>query len=65
MSGEIVFQLTREDIVGEAVELGIPEEAITDEVLEQVKRGLEFGLECWTEVAQEAIKEAYNFSLKS
>lgn len=65
MSEEIVFQLTREDIVGEAIEMGIPKEAITDEVLEQVKRGLESGLECWTEVAQEAIKEAIQFSLKS
>jgi hypothetical protein len=41
--------------------MGIPPEAITDDVLRQVKKGVEFGLECWSEV----MKEAINMALKS
>ena len=37
--------------------MGIPEEAITDEVLEQIKKGVEFGLECWPDVVKEAIMQ--------
>ncbi len=36
-----IFILTREDVIGEAKEMGIPEEAITDDVLHQVKKGVE------------------------
>jgi hypothetical protein len=57
-SNETIFVLTREDVIGEAKEMGIPEEAITDDVLYQVKKGVEFGLECWTEVVKTAISEA-------
>jgi hypothetical protein len=57
-SSEVVFLLTRDDVIGEAKEMGIPEEAITDDVLYQVKKGVEFGLECWTEVVKTAIDEA-------
>ena len=53
-----IFILTREDVVACAKEMGIPEEAITDDVLHQVKKGVEFGLECWTGVVKEALKEA-------
>jgi len=56
-----IFILTREDVIGCAREMGIPEEAITDDVLYQVKKGVEFGLECWAEV----MKEAINLALKS
>jgi hypothetical protein len=56
-----IFILTREDVIGCAKQMGIPEEAITDDVLYQVKKGVEFGLECWAEVVMEAI----NFALKS
>ncbi len=55
-----VFILTREDVIECARELGIPEEAITDDVLAQVKKGVEWGLECWSEV----VKEAINMALK-
>jgi len=41
--------------------MGLPEECITDDVLEQVKKGVEWGLECWHEVMTEAI----NLALKS
>jgi hypothetical protein len=57
-SNETIFVLTRDDVIGEAKEMGIPEEAITDDVLYQVKKGVEFGLECWTEVVKVAIDEA-------
>jgi len=58
---EIVFTLTREDVIQCAKEMGIPEEAITDDVFYQVKKGVEWGLEYWSEV----MKEAINFALKS
>jgi hypothetical protein len=56
-----IFVLTREDVIGCAREMGIAEEAITDDILAQVKKGVEWGLECWSEV----VKEAINMALKS
>ncbi len=56
-----IFILTREDVIGCAEQMGIPTEAITEDVLYQVKRGVEFGLDCWAEVVEEAI----NVALKS
>jgi hypothetical protein len=56
-----IFVLTREDVIGCAREMGIPEEMITDDVLHQVRKGVEWGLECWSEV----MKEAINMALKS
>ena len=53
-----IFILTREDVIGCARQMGISEEAITDDVLYQVKKGVEWGLECWSEVVKTAIKEA-------
>jgi len=53
-----IFILTKEDVIGCAREMRIPEEAITDDVLHQVKKGVEWGLECWTEVVKTAIAEA-------
>jgi len=41
--------------------MNISEEAITDDVLYQVSKGVEWGLECWSEV----VKEAINMALKS
>jgi hypothetical protein len=58
---DTVFVLTREDVIGCAREMSIPEEAITDDILAQVKKGVEWGLECWSEV----VKEAINMALKS
>ena len=55
---DTIFILTKEDVIGEAKEMGIPEEAITDDVLCQVKKGVEWGLECWTEVVKTALDEA-------
>ena len=35
---DTIFVLSREDVVGCAREMGIPEEAITDDILAQVKK---------------------------
>ena len=63
MAGDegVIFVLTREDVVICAEQMGIPAEAVTDDVLRQVKEGVEWGLECWSEV----MKEAINVALKS
>ena len=58
---DTVFILTREDVIACAREMNIPEEAITDGVLARVRKGVEWGLECWSEV----VKEAINMALKS
>jgi hypothetical protein len=58
---DTIFVLTREDVIECAREMGITDEAITDDVLYQVKKGVAWGLECWSEV----MKEAINMALKS
>jgi len=58
---DIVFVLTKEDVLERAREMDIPEEAITDDVLRQVRKGVDSGLECWSEV----VKEAINMALKN
>jgi hypothetical protein len=58
---DTIFVLTREDVIGCAREMGIPDEAITDDILVQVRKGVEWGLECWSEV----VKTALDFALKS
>ena len=60
-SEDVVFVLTRDDVIACAREMGMPEQTITDDVLEQVKKGIEWGLDCWAEV----VKEAINLALKS
>jgi len=58
---DTIFVLTREDVIECAREMGIPEEAITDDVLRVVRKGVDNGLEYWSIV----MKEAMNFALKS
>jgi len=58
---DVIFQLTREDVIECAREMGIPDEAITADVLGQVKEAVDWGLECWPMV----VKEAINIALKS
>ena len=53
--GEVVFCLTRADVIMCAQEMGIPVDSITDDVLAEVKDGVEWGLECWSDVMKEAI----------
>ena len=58
---DIIFVLTREDVLECARMKGIPDEAITDDVLRQVRKMVDSGLECWSEVVMAAI----DFALKS
>jgi len=58
---DTIFVLTKEDVIECAREMGIPDEAITDDVFYQVKKGVAWGLECWSMV----VKEAINIALKS
>jgi len=60
-SPEVVFILTRDDVIGAAREMGIAEQAITDEVLEQVKNGVSWGLEYWPDV----VKASIDYALKN
>ena len=55
-----IFILTSEDVMACAQEMGIPEDTITDDVLDQVKKGVEWGLICWSDVMKEAINIALN-----
>jgi len=55
MEKDTIFILTRDDVIACAREMGMPEQAITDDILEQVKKGVEWGLCCWAEVVKEAI----------
>ena len=57
---DTIFVLTKDDVIACAREMGIPEQAITDDVLEKVKKSVEWGLDCWTEVVKEAIDIAVN-----
>jgi len=56
-----IFILTKEDVLECARQMSIPEEAITDDVLRMVRKGVESGLGSWSEVMMEAI----NYALKS
>ena len=40
---DIIFILSSEDVIECASEMGIPEEAMTDDILAQVKKGVELG----------------------
>jgi len=62
---DIIFVLTREDVIECAKQAGIPAEAITDDVLRQVRKGVDSGLECWSDVMTEAIKLALEETLES
>jgi hypothetical protein len=60
---KVLFQLTRLDVIECIRELDLPylcdeEKIVTDDFLEDVKKGLEFGLECWSEVMKVAVLEA-------
>ena len=54
----VIFILTKEDVLECAREMGIPAETVTQDFLDRVKKGVEWGLECWSEVVKEAIDMA-------
>ena len=58
---DIIFVLTKEDVLECARMKGIPEDAITDDVLRQVRKMVDSGLMCWSEVVMTAI----DFALKN
>ena len=58
---DTVFVLTRKDVIECARELGIPDQAITDDVLEGVVQGMKLDGRWWRDV----VKDAINFALKS
>jgi len=60
-SSEVVFLIQRQDVLNCAAEMGIPAEDVTDDIIDLVRKGVQFGLECWTDV----VKEALSMSLKS
>ena len=57
-ASEVVFILTMEDVIACAEEMDIPKEKIDDDIFYSVKKGVEFGLECWSDVMKTAIREA-------
>ena len=57
---DTIFVLSKVDVIDCTREMGIPEEAITDDILDQVKKGVEWGLICWSDVMKEAIIIALN-----
>ncbi len=58
---DVVFIITREDVIQVARTLGYPEEMITNDIFQSVKTGVEWEFENWSEVVAHAI----NFALKS
>jgi hypothetical protein len=55
---EVIFMLTKDDVLTCATDLGIPKEQVTDDVIELVKRSVSLGLSNWPEVIKSALKEA-------
>ena len=58
---DVIFILTKKEVLECARMKGIPDEAITDDVLPQVRKMVDSVLECWSEVVMTAI----DFALKS
>jgi hypothetical protein len=59
----VIFQLTRLDVIECIRELDLPykvdvEDTVNDEFLHDVQKGIEFGLECWSDVMKVAVMEA-------
>ena len=53
-----ILTVTRDDVLAGANELGIPEEQVTDDVIELVKEKVSQGLRGWREVVKDMVKEA-------
>ena len=52
-----IFTVTRDDVRAWADELGIPEERLTDEVIERVREKISQSLDDWREVIKGMVKE--------
>ncbi len=53
-----VLMVTRDDVLAGANELGIPEEQVTNDVIELVKERVSQGLDGWRAVIKEMVKDA-------
>lgn len=60
-ANDVIYLLTKEDVLRCAREMGLPDEVITDDILYKVKKGVEGAWEGWTEV----IKAAISYALKT
>jgi len=60
-ANDVVYLLTREDVINCAGEMGIPEMVITDDVLYKVKKNIEGAWEGWSD----AIKAAISYALEN
>jgi hypothetical protein len=55
---EVIFMLTKHDVLVCASELGMPKVRVTDDVIEQVKRRISLSFSNWPEVVKSALTEA-------
>ena len=53
-----ILMVTKDDVLACANELGIPEERLTDDVIELVREKVSQGLRHWREVIRGMVKEA-------
>ncbi len=59
-ASDVVYLLTRDQVIECAKEMGLPEEVITEDILNKVKKGIEGAWEGWDAV----IKAAISYALK-
>jgi len=52
------FMVTRKDVLACADELGMPEEQVTDDVIELIKEKVSQGMGNWREVVEDMVKKA-------
>ena len=55
---DIIFMLTRDEILACAGELGISKEQVTDDAIELVKSRLSLEFRYWPEIVKSVLKEA-------
>ena len=55
---DIIFMLTKDELLACAKELGIPTEQITDEVIELVRSRLNQEFRHWPEIVKDALNQA-------
>ena len=55
---DVVFLLTRENVIACAEEMSLPKEAITDDVFCKVRKGVASAWEGWPDVVKAAISYA-------
>ena len=55
---DIIFVLTKDEVLTCAMELGMPREQVTDAVIESVKRRVSLEFSHWPEVVKSALSEA-------